>query len=285
MINSIDIFECYRCGRYDASRSFIDDWPNMRPRSREGVSLACYLVRKLGRGGQRPKLESAKQFEEQLTGLTLSSPKHASDLLIAHIGDMQRSRPGIEFSERTDTLACLIGFVDQKDVIWLGKELKISGQLEAFESPTGNIVQARLSLSGWDRYEQLKKETRNASYAFMARKFINSELDDAFQHCLQPAVKRTGYYLRIVTQKAGLIDSIIEAEIRNCKYLIADLSDQNAGAYWEAGLAEGLGKPVFYVCKKRDEKGHPKIHFDTEHRMTIDWDPGNWKFAEDDLSP
>jgi nucleoside 2-deoxyribosyltransferase len=41
----------------------------------------------------------------------------------------------------------------------------------------------------------------------------------------------------------------------------------NAGAYWEAGLAEGLGKPVIYICRDGIE-----TPFDTDHRQTVRWD-------------
>lgn len=95
-------------------------------------------------------------------------------------------------------------------------------------------------------------------------------MDAVYNRCLRPAVKATGYELRTVTQKAGLIDAIIENEIRRCRFLIADLSDDNAGAYWEAGLAEGLGKDVIYICREGR-----KTHFDTDHRHTVRWDLTN----------
>lgn len=86
-----------------------------------------------------------------------------------------------------------------------------------------------------------------------------------------PAVEQTGFELRSVTQKAGLVDAVIEDEIRRCRFLIADLTDSNAGAYWEAGFAEGLGKPVIYVCNAAK---FADIHFDANHRHTIKWDIG-----------
>ncbi|MCH8858285.1 MAG: hypothetical protein IID54_01745, partial [Proteobacteria bacterium] len=100
------------------------------------------------------------------------------------------------------------------------------------------------------------------------RKFENTELDRAIETHFQEAVAQTGFKLQTVTQKAGLIDAIIENEIRNCKFLVVDLSDNNDGAYWEAGFAEGLGKPVIYICKEG-----VKSHFDTEHRHIIKWHP------------
>jgi hypothetical protein len=75
------------------------------------------------------------------------------------------------------------------------------------------------------------------------------------------------------TQRAGLVDAVIGDEIRRCRFLIADLSDHNAGAYWDAGFAEGLGKPVIYVCRRKTVEGDPiKTHFDADHRQTIRWD-------------
>ena len=65
---------------------------------------------------------------------------------------------------------------------------------------------------------------------------------------------------------------IIEAEIRRCRFLIADLSDDNAGAYWEAGFAEGLGKPVIYVCRAKEGGVEKRTHFDANHRHTVRWD-------------
>jgi nucleoside 2-deoxyribosyltransferase len=59
-------------------------------------------------------------------------------------------------------------------------------------------------------------------------------------------------------------------EIRACRFLIADLTHANNGAYWEAGFAEGLGKPVTYTCKKSEFA--KASHFDTNHHLTVLWE-------------
>jgi nucleoside 2-deoxyribosyltransferase len=115
----------------------------------------------------------------------------------------------------------------------------------------------------------------SSSFAFFARQFKNAELDDVYTRCLRPAVNAIGYDLRTVTQQPGLVDAVIEDEIRRCRFLLADLSDDNAGAYWEAGLAEGLGKPVIYICRAKDGAAEKRTHFDTNHRHTIRWDPSS----------
>ena len=50
--------------------------------------------------------------------------------------------------------------------------------------------------------------------------------------------------------------------MRGARFVIADLSHDNNGAYFEAGFAEGIGLPVVYTCevKKFEAK---KTHFDT----------------------
>src|SRR5262249_14818919 len=127
-----------------------------------------------------------------------------------------------------------------------------------------------LTVPGWEKFEELKRAHVASRFAFFARKFENPQLDKVFDRCLKPAVEETGFTLQTVTQKAGLVDAVIEDEIRRCRFLIADLSDDNAGAYWEAGFAEGLGKPVIYICSA--EKVDSVLHFDTNHRHMIRWD-------------
>jgi len=80
--------------------------------------------------------------------------------------------------------------------------------------------------------------------------FGNPELDHLFMDHFKPTVLQTGFTLKRLDeeQKAGLIDDQLRVEIRQSKFLLAELTESNSGAYWEAGYAEGLGKPVIYLC-------------------------------------
>jgi nucleoside 2-deoxyribosyltransferase len=66
--------------------------------------------------------------------------------------------------------------------------------------------------------------------------------------------------------------------LRTSRFVIADLTHNNNGAYWEAGFAEGLGRPVIYTCRKQESDAN-KSHFDTSHLNTIIWDPENLRDA------
>ena len=82
--------------------------------------------------------------------------------------------------------------------------------------------------------------------------------------------------------KAGLIDDRLRDAIRSSRFLVADLSDENPGAYWEAGYAEGLGKPVIYTCARNVWQGKA-THFDTSHYRTVIWDLSAGAEARRDL--
>jgi nucleoside 2-deoxyribosyltransferase len=87
----------------------------------------------------------------------------------------------------------------------------------------------------------------------MAMQF-DSEMDRVVKDCFKPAVARTGFELRVLTdgQPAGSIDDQLRVALRTSRFVIADLTHDNNGAYWEAGFAEGLGRPVIYTCRSKN---------------------------------
>jgi hypothetical protein len=142
-----------------------------------------------------------------------------------------------------------------------------------------------LSLKGWDRFHQLKRGSTDSRKAFMAMKYGDAQLDEIVENFFKKAVEQTSFELFTLVdrpQPAGLIDDRLRVEIQTSRFLIADLTHENRGAYWEAGYAEGLGKPVIYTCEKKKFK-RLKTHFDTNHHLTILWDAENPKEAAEKL--
>ena len=68
------------------------------------------------------------------------------------------------------------------------------------------------------------------------------------------------------------MDRIIDL-IRAAPFVIADLSDDNRGVYYEAGYARGLGRDVIYLVRE----GGAKPHFDVSGVNHVRWS------AHDDL--
>jgi hypothetical protein len=245
-------------------------------------ALASYTIRRMQKPRARPTLTS--EFFEALRFQSLPTPAEAIDNLIVWLADQADGRPGkeTEIAYSNPTLLGIVGVVGPEDIRWIVESVKSQRLLVGTSNSklpdrSGPVIDrhlgCQLTALGWQRFEELKRAKISSQHAFFARKFSNPDLDHVFEKCLCPAVEQTGYKLRTVTQRAGLIDAVIEDEIRRCRFLIADLSDDNAGAYWEAGFAEGLGKPVIYLCRSKAEDGAPKkTHFDADHRHTVRWD-------------
>lgn len=163
--------------------------------------------------------------------------------------------------------------------------VKTSNGNRIIKEGSGNII---LSLKGWDRFEELRRGGASGNAAFMAMKFGDQELDIILNNHFRNAVQRTGFQLKRLDDnpKAGLIDDKLRVEIKACRFLIADLTHSNLGAYWEAGFAEGLGKPVIYTCKESVFNGpdpQTRPHFDTNHHLTVFWDPAKPEEAAEKL--
>ncbi len=159
----------------------------------------------------------------------------------------------------------------------LAMELRERGLIDGIPHGSLNtppsLLQINLTLDGWEQYESEKLGKISSNYGFIAMKFYDPALDSFVADIVKPAVKAgIGYDLfdmRDVAQ-AGIIDNIMRGQIRDSAFVIVDLTHDNFGAYWEAGYAEGLGKPVVYICerKKFESKG---THFDTNHCTTVVW--------------
>jgi len=130
-----------------------------------------------------------------------------------------------------------------------------------------------LTFDGWNYYETLLKGNSTYRKAFMAMKFGDPDLNHVLENIFKPNAKLAGFDLFKLDDepRAGLIDDRLRVEIQSSDFLIADLTHENNGAYWEAGYAEGLGKPVIYTCEQ-DTFNSQKTHFDTNHHLTVLWD-------------
>jgi type I restriction enzyme S subunit len=74
------------------------------------------------------------------------------------------------------------------------------------------------------------------------------------------------------------IDDQILAEIRECDFVIADLTYARPSVYFEAGVAQGRDVPVIYTCRKdhfkhqpQDQHGNFRVHFDLQMKPIIQW--------------
>ncbi|WP_380056116.1 hypothetical protein ACFE33_01810 [Falsihalocynthiibacter sp. SS001] len=185
-----------------------------------------------------------------------------------HVGE-----PGPERSFEFGPTQFKVGCKTREGVVGLAKHLSEMGQIEFRPSKTleGITFSATMTVAGWIEYERILADNKVGRKAFIAMPFGKRDLDDEWLPSLRNAVAQTGYELERVDDKpkSGLIDTRMKLQIKAARFLLVELTHSNLGAYWEAGMAEGLGKPVIYLRRSNDLD---KAHFDVEHSFRVQWD-------------
>ncbi len=222
----------------------------------------------------KPLTISPDWLRDLLEDDTLPNPMMQTANMIRYIGN-EVSQSGSAIEQLPVNFHAIIGAPNRKSAVRLAKELEerkvLTADLTGHSSP--EFINISLSLDGWERYEVEKRGQFEGNYGFLAMQFGDSELNSFVEDVVKPAVEEgIGYKLVDMNDvgRAGVIDNIMRTQIRDAAFVIVDLTHDNSGAYWEAGYAEGLSKPVLYICKKTkfDEGG---THFDTNHCTTVLW--------------
>ena len=272
-------FECEVCGRYAVSRtaliSTLDQ--NYHPMTFLRRALLSHRIRSANDAGRFPDMLMTDGIDTLFADdPQLPSPAQQATNIVRYIGDTVAST-GVTMSELPPNFSASVGSPSRDFALGLAYELKNLNLVSGYEIPdmnsAGNMQDVTLTLAGWEKYEAEKKGQTSGDYGFVALKFGDDILDPLMRDHIKPAIATLGYSavdLRDVS-RAGIIDNLLRVQIRDSAFVIVDLTHDNAGAYWEAGFAEGLGKPVLYICEKKkfDEK---KTHFDTNHCTTVPWD-------------
>jgi hypothetical protein len=180
---------------------------------------------------------------------------------------------GTEIREVPSCYECFSSNADEAIFI-----LKLMGRKEWLNIKiTEGVDDSTISLpivigeEGWLEIEK-NIQTDYSKIVFIAMAFKEC-LNEAYD-AIQRAVKETGLMPVRIDKKEHLnwIPGEIFNEIKYCHSVIADVTGQNNGVYFEAGFAMGNQKPIIWCCKE-DEVD--KIHFDTNQINHILWKDEN----------
>ena len=273
---SRDLCECPRCGSYSLSYDAqlnLDEYLRRAENSSARLSHALYHMTKR----EKWALVTPALLKNILENTELPRPQEQLENLILWLGEAQPNL-GATIQPEVNVMAA-VGVVDTSSLGFLASQAidagLLKGEVQYFYGGDCTLHSLQLTLDGWRLFEDLQRGKSTSRVAFMAMQFGDEELDRIYKDHFKTGVAATGFDLKRVDegQPAGLIDDRLRVEIRQCRFLIADLTHENRGAYWEAGFAEGLGKPVVYTCRKDVFEDKAKgTHFDTNHHLTVVWE-------------
>ena len=138
------------------------------------------------------------------------------------------------------------------------------------------------------RVDELQKNINNNKDIFVAMAFNPNT--NSTREAIRAGIKGAKFsekFLDEIIHNQQIVPYMMRL-IRDCRFLIMDITEPNYGAYYEAGYALGLGKEVIITCRQdifskkiyKDELEEKalKPHFDILQKQILVWE------NEEDLS-
>lgn len=129
-----------------------------------------------------------------------------------------------------------------------------------------------------ERIYELRKNQSNSKNVFVSMAFNDGTKPT--REAIRAAIVNAGYspeFIDEIIHNRQIVPEMFRL-IRECRFLILDISDPNYGAYYEAGYALGLGKEVIICCSdevfRKDfgaEGKYRKPHFDIAQKQLLIW--------------
>jgi hypothetical protein len=144
--------------------------------------------------------------------------------------------------------------------------------------------EATLTPKGWE--EATRTPTLDSPNAFVAMCLSGDVphadlLKQAFSEAITPAIEKDAFYHVVrIDQEQFNSDIVFEiiAQIKESRFVLADVTEHRHGVYFEGGYAMGMGLPVIWMCHESDLM---KTHFDTSHLNHIVWTDDLSKLRKD----
>ena len=113
------------------------------------------------------------------------------------------------------------------------------------------LYKLTISPDGWDYIDKHSSDPFLSDQVFVAMSF-SSELQEVYEDGIKPAIEKAGYKAYRIDKDthSERIDSKIMTEIMNSRFIVADVTGQKQGVYFEAGFALGINRPVLWCVKK-----------------------------------
>lgn len=146
-----------------------------------------------------------------------------------------------------------------------------------------DFTKIQLLADGWKQIEKLQTSEYQNKDVFVSMSF--AENTKPVREAIREGITQAGFspeFLDEIIHNKQIVPEMFRL-IRECRFLIMDISDPNYGAYYEAGYALGLGKEVIITCsaeafnrkyETEEEKKYErylKPHFDIAQKQVLVW--------------
>ncbi len=264
--------QCQRCGKYSitsTAQAMVGD-------GKLGYKFIAW-IRDVNEQKKYPPVITSDVLENLEKGIPDYSPMQKQIIFLRNI-ERRTNFPGqsvnivpdfdypLSWASNVDELLYYLRNLIERNLLRLPTN-------EGHNEVNGLSKIVEITASGWEFLERNSEKSTLSDQVFVAMSF-SSELKVIWENAIKTAIEKTGYKAYRVDSElhSDKIDTKIITEIKNSRFLFADVTEQKQGVYFEAGYALGLGIPVIWSCRKDDLE---RVHFDTRQYNHILWENEN----------
>jgi nucleoside 2-deoxyribosyltransferase len=262
--------QCPRCKEF-----IISDFTEITaPETLFGPKLSAWVRNRNEQGAEVP-LIVLDELKDLQAGLPDYSPREKQIILLKNIERMT-AYPGKEVLIIPKYDIPLAWASAQDEFVYYIKSLIERGLIYTTDPEIFLIdgpFTVTITASGWDYLEERERHIEERTQAFVAMSF-SEDLKAIWKGPIYNAITKAGYkpYRVDAEPHSERIDVKIQSEINNSRFVVADVTEQKHGVYFEAGYALGLGLQVIWCVREDDLE---KVHFDTRQYRHIVWKTEN----------
>ncbi len=259
--------ECHRCGTFTITASA----KRVAENRTLGPKISAWLRRRSDAGADIPEVNS-----HTLNDIEVALPTYRvseKQLLILRSFERRTEFPGQEIFVSLELDYPLAWATGEDEFRYLLRALMERGLIRRTDGPAdlkdSFAFKFEITAAGWTFLDERARPSVISDQVFVAMCFA-SELKPAWEIGIRPPLAKSGFRPYRVDAEPHIdrIDTRIVTEIKNSRFLVADVTMQRAGVYFEAGYALGIGIPVFW-CVRYDDLLN--VHFDTRQYNHIVW--------------
>jgi nucleoside 2-deoxyribosyltransferase len=246
----IDI-ECGTCGYYridvDEFKDFQNTIGNKIEDKKHLISGYLYEMKEIGYKPDIIKLNNINRLYSN--SFVPGNPAEKIEKLILYL--YRRTKTFGQYISIRSHQTSVCYAVDSAELNAIIRALSNRRDID-IHSATSNC---RLTEQGILRAINIEKTSNKSRQVFVAMWF-SEEMNKIYSEYIVKAIcesKEKNYFKPMRIDKSEHINKICDeiiAEIRKSKFIVADLTGQRAGVYFEAGFAYGLNLPVIYTCRE-----------------------------------
>ena len=188
------LYNCSNCGAYRLTAECSADISAHLKNPLDKAKLS-YAIRRM-RKNNEPPIISYDLAESILKNTNLPIASEQIENLILYLGQ-SLLEPGEKVPLEPSALRATLGSLTTNGAAWVLKEAFNLGFVRGAEMIAMNtpyaLLNATLTIQGWEKFKGLQATTSGSTRAFMAMKFGDSQLDNVFVEFFKPAAKRAGF--------------------------------------------------------------------------------------------